>query len=1460
MSQLSCPKCQEPAAFSKKRGCLWCAECEFGFDAPDTVDAAGHPPGADKSPVASSIKIFLSYGRDELADEVRALRDALRARGHEVWFDEEQLGTGLDWEQRIEQGLQWCDKVVLTMTPHSLRRPDGYCLNELAKAMEQQKLIIPVLLMEVPNGAPTSICRIQYLDWRSAMPAGQKAERFVQSMGRLCEAIEHDKLDFEGGQQRLQRYLQPLNYDGDIRGHVARFEGRHGLEQRLREWLTEPTAAQVLWLTGGPGLGKSAIAARLAHHWAETAAMHFCQAGNQDKADPARAILSIAYQLSQHLDLYRARLANLELEREAHKDARTLFDTLLVGPLARQYPTPPQPCVVILDGLDEATRADGSNPLAELVAADWGRLPRWLRLIVSSRPDAEVQQWLVGVQTLALSGQDDEQQADLSAYLDRQLQAMGRPVAQPVLQRILAASEGAFNYAVLLLEEIRQGRCNPEDPVDLPAGMNQIYLQSFRRRFPDATQYRQLCQPLLALMLAAPEPVPLQVMASSLGIEAFDVRERLLMLGSMVSIERAEGVWGAQWDTARLAHASLRTWLAGLDERRMPLAQGFAVQPATKPLAAQVLALWDEGQTTELHGFVARTLWELLQGAGDRQGMDRIAYDLSLYWENRKLNRAIAPGEHAAMAASRQAADQDDPERLKRAADCVNHFGDLLRATGQSNAALEYYRKARAFLERLATQDPDNASWQHGLGGSHNRIGDILKSQGNLAGALEEFQKAQANAERLAVHDPGNPLRQADLAVAYNRIGSVLESQGDLAGAMEAFQKAQVINERLATQDADNAGWQERLSRSHNAIGGILESQGNLDGAMEEFLKGQAIAQRLAADYPDDTKWQEGLSTSHSLIGNLLVYQGNTAEALDELRKALAIQKRLADQDPDNTNRQSNLATLHDNVGSTFMARGCQDSALEMIRNGLAIAHALAAKDPDNAQWQWNLSVAYRSVGDVLASQGNLAEALEQFQKSLTVAEPVAKLGPANANWQRDLSISFNRVGCVQASQGDLPSALEAFQKSLTISESLAAQEPENLARQRDLSPCYDRIGDVLESQGNHEGALMQFRKSLLIDERLTALDPDNAEWQQDLSASYAHIGDMLESEGNLAGALEEFRKSLAIAERLAAQDPHNAGWQQKLSVSYNRIGGVLESQGNLAGALEEFRKDLAIAERLTAQAPDNAGWQSGLSVTYNRVGGVLESQGNLAGALEEFRKSLAIAERLAVLDPTNAGEQRELSARYNRVGGILECLGNLAGALEEFRKALAIRESLAAQDPDNAGWLRDRALSCCLVGHACSRLGNAEGAEASLRVAMEHFASVQSEEDAGSLVDLSLALALTADHEERAGRLEKAKVLDAELVNGPWQPHGITGAFQKKLMPVVIERLAKAFNAVDLPAKAEIAARVQDAVESAVAIDTAIWDALLSEALAASPPDQPAAVVLSATLERLRGAEETQH
>ena len=833
---MNCSQCG--AAYSTK--VRFCGEC--GNKLPTEATKASHP--APQATATRTLKLFLSYGRDDHAAEVRALRDALRARGHEVWFDEEQLGTGLDWEQLIEAGLAWCDRVVLTMTPHSVRRPDGYCLNEIAKALELRKLIIPVLLVEVPQGAPTSICRIQYLDWRDAVPAAEKAERFMQRLARLCEAIEEDKLDFEGGQQRLIRHLQPLNFDGDLQRHLASFKGRVLLEARLRQWLTDPEGSQVLWLTAAPGLGKSAVAANMAHRWAGVAAVHFCVAGQQDKTNPARAVLSIAYQLSQrqHMSLYAARLSNLELEREAHKDARTLFDTLLVGQLAKSFPEPPEPMLVILDGLDEATQPGGENPLAEIIAADWGRLPSWLRLMVSSRPEAELVTWLAGTRRVEIRGDDAEQRADLAAFLSGRLASIGRPPGKETLERILDRSEGAFHYAVLLVEEVRQGRCDPDNPVDLPAGLNPFYLQTFKRRFSDISAYRSRTRPLLGLILAAPEPVPLAVLAGATKREAQDVRQDLGALGSMLAIEQEQGETDADWDTVRLSHASLRSWLKGLDATRHPLAGEYAAKVDVKGMAAEAMRLWEAGNDPnkdvqdvgiERKGFVARTLWKLLKAAKDEAALTRVAFDLSLHWENKQLSLAIEPGEFAAAQAWKVfESGTAELAALRYSGKCLGHLGDLQSALGVSSRSLVAYQKALAIAERLAAQDPDNAGWQRDLSVGFYQTGAVHEQLQQFAEAASMWRRELAVRSAMAGHNEDPSEADEDLASCHNQIGGAVEAMEDFQCAIAAFSEYLRLSMNVLELDPDDttkrrnvAVGQANVARSELALGNLDRAQ-----------------------------------------------------------------------------------------------------------------------------------------------------------------------------------------------------------------------------------------------------------------------------------------------------------------------------------------------------------------------------------------------------------------------------------------------------------------------------------------------------------------------------------------------------------------------------------------------------------------------------------------------------------
>lgn len=71
---------------------------------------------------------------------------------------------------------------------------------------------------------PLSICRIQWLAMQGCLPAARHQDRYDAGFRRLCEAIEGEHLDLQGGQARLHSlHESPLFFfAGEIDRHLAR--------------------------------------------------------------------------------------------------------------------------------------------------------------------------------------------------------------------------------------------------------------------------------------------------------------------------------------------------------------------------------------------------------------------------------------------------------------------------------------------------------------------------------------------------------------------------------------------------------------------------------------------------------------------------------------------------------------------------------------------------------------------------------------------------------------------------------------------------------------------------------------------------------------------------------------------------------------------------------------------------------------------------------------------------------------------------------------------------------------------------------------------------------------------------------------------------------------------------------------------------------------------------------------
>lgn len=1220
------------------------------------------------------LKLFLSYGRDTFVDEVRALKVALEARGHEVWFDEEQLGIGLDWEDRIERGLDWCDRVVLTMTPHSVRRPDGYCLNELAKAMERQKTIIPLLLTDVPGGAPTSICRIQYLDWRDAVPAAQKPDRFRVRMARLCEAIEQDKLDFEGGQQRLLRILQPLNYLGDIERHVARFHGRKALFERLRLWLDDPRAHQVVWLCGGSGLGKSAVAAMLAHQWGETGAVHFCVAGHADKGDPRRAILSVAYQLSTYLDTYRARLMALDLEREIEKDARALFDALLVGPLAGDFPAPEKPWLVVIDALDEATQPDGSNDLAELVGQEWRKLPTWLRLAVTSQPDVEVQTWMSDVQVILMAGDDAEQRADVRSYLERELAEQDRSTTALVLDQMVERSEGAFQYMVLLLEEIRQGRCNPEDVVELPRGMQAAYLQTFKRRFVQAGAFEGQIQPMLALMLASPDPTPLAILAGALSVSVTDIRRRLGQLGSMVSIQSEQGARDPAWDMVRFSQASLRSWLTTIDERtRQPVAGPFATDAddGISHLAAELLRLWDAKTAAPVPAFVERHVFGLLVRARDTAAQDRIALDVARHWEKRSLSLAHPPAAHAARWAAKVTEQVDlNPQDLQRAADSLHLLGMVLRKRGDSAAALRELRAALALWERLATFKLSDSAHDQARSETHVRIAEIIRDQGDVHAAQAEQQVALALRISLMDREPSNLEYKSLVAQSHSALGRILRVLGDIDESLASHRRALALREELMQADSSSTIYQDYLGSSHNSIGIALKAKGDLEGALVHYQKFQSLIKQLHDLEPDKSEWIQSLSVSHHNISLLMGSTGRLDEALESARQSVLLREQLVNQDKENTGYLRSLGNAYERRGSLLQSRGDMDAAMNDYERGLHISERLAAMDPAHANWQLDLSDSYDTMAGLLNSMGEPTLALTPLRRSLAIVEALVKKDPGNPGWQRSMGLTARSLSGVLKGLGQMEEALALGERNLQVQQQAVARSPKNTAWQRSLANAHNWMSALRWIQQDWDRAADHAGQALEIVQRLAQKDSANSDLQGTLATAHSRHAQVWVSQGQLDQAQLAYEQAFAIYRTQLENDPRNAGWRDVLSDLHAELGWIQECRGHFVQALEHHRMNLEISQGLVEEGEKREGWKRDLALAHFDLGRVLLAQGHLDDALPHLEEALRTFHQ---------------QVNAERPGTLLDCAGAMAlmiralTQLGDLEQAAKLSETMAA-------------------------------------------------------------------------------------------------------------------------------------------------------------------------------------
>ena len=341
-----------------------------------------------------------------------------------------------------------------------------------------------------------------------------------------------------------------INFSSYTAERTFKFTGREWVLQAIDTWLADPIGAHFFVLTGEPGAGKTAIAARLVDIASGVAgqpdglshvrrgflgAVHFCSVHDRRWVNPSVFSESLTQQLSEHYPVYaQAVLQSIAPTVNIYQEVREnwgrligaeigtlmvatnpedLFNRIVREPLeALARSGPPRPTVILVDALDESLAYTGGITIADLVT-QMGDLPPTVRFILTCRPETELLRSLRRMSPRECTISPRPEASGVSASVRTQVlqdvqdyvqRIISEQEQEPTFRARLSAdislpgfvmtirdmSEGNFLYVRYLLRMVVDQRkpITRESLAALPTGLDSFYLEFLQRLSKKSTE------------------------------------------------------------------------------------------------------------------------------------------------------------------------------------------------------------------------------------------------------------------------------------------------------------------------------------------------------------------------------------------------------------------------------------------------------------------------------------------------------------------------------------------------------------------------------------------------------------------------------------------------------------------------------------------------------------------------------------------------------------------------------------------------------------------------------------------------------------------------------------------------------------------------------------------------------------------------------------------------------------
>ena len=297
---------------------------------------------------------------------------------------------------------------------------------------------------------------------------------------------------------------------------------REALLNHIMAWsANESNTSNIYWIHGIPGIGKTSLAHSICeklHDNQRLAGGFFCQRDDANMSEIRNILPTLISKLAEKFPPFRNIVAD-RLRSDPDLTSKSMKDSLFLDLICNLSRHPKHALVFVIDALDEC--GDGQNrPVLLRVLTEAASYAPWLKIIVTSRPEDEIQEFFTRLPRLSYSrydlATDQEAGADLILFTRSQFDLVAKtwrlPTPWPeqsLFDDAISQANGLFIFIKTLVLTLEQCDEDPEETLKTSlqdsagTGLKPLYnLYSNilkARRVPRNVEFRQVIGTLIAV-------------------------------------------------------------------------------------------------------------------------------------------------------------------------------------------------------------------------------------------------------------------------------------------------------------------------------------------------------------------------------------------------------------------------------------------------------------------------------------------------------------------------------------------------------------------------------------------------------------------------------------------------------------------------------------------------------------------------------------------------------------------------------------------------------------------------------------------------------------------------------------------------------------------------------------------------------------------------------------------------